>query len=125
MHGTVPTEEDEISYPIAGDAVDHKLYELIQAKYPKAQLTQNMCKTFKEQYGFVTDAKDKIEVMIPVDGKPTPHDITARDEAGLRDPDQPDRRGHPEARLQLQPGIPGEAAPQRAALRRRRPDATA
>jgi actin-like ATPase involved in cell morphogenesis len=30
MHGTVPTDEDEISYPIAGDAVDLKLMELIQ-----------------------------------------------------------------------------------------------
>jgi rod shape-determining protein MreB len=76
MHGTVPTEEDEVSYTIAGDAIDTKLYELIMAKYPKAQLTQNMCKTFKEQYGFVSDAKDKVEVMIPVDGNPTPHDIT-------------------------------------------------
>lgn len=76
MHGTVPTEEDEISYPIAGDAVDQKLYDLIMAKYPQAQLTVNMCKTFKEQYGFVSDARDKVEVMIPVDGKPTPHEIT-------------------------------------------------
>jgi rod shape-determining protein MreB len=76
MHGTVPTEEDEISYPIAGDAVDLELMKLIQAKYPKAQVTQNMCKTFKENYGFVSDARDKIEVMMPVDGKPTPHDIT-------------------------------------------------
>src|SRR5207237_5596035 len=50
--------------------------ELIQSHYPKAQITQNMRKTFKEQYGFVSDAKDKIEVMLPVDGKPTPHDIT-------------------------------------------------
>jgi rod shape-determining protein MreB and related proteins len=76
MHGTVPTEEDEISYPIAGDSVDLELMKLIQAKYPKAQVTQNMCKTFKENYGFVSDARDKIEVMMPVDGKPTPHDIT-------------------------------------------------
>ena len=76
MHGTVPTEEDEISYPIAGDSVDKKLMELILAKYPKVQITQNMCKGFKEQYGFVSDTKDKVEVMIPVDGTPTPHDIT-------------------------------------------------
>src|SRR5215212_9460396 len=52
MHGTVPGEDDEISYPIAGDAVDMKLMELIQQKYPKAQVTQNMCKSFKENYGF-------------------------------------------------------------------------
>src|SRR5438128_3820049 len=30
MHGTVPGEEDEISYTIAGDAVDMKLMELVQ-----------------------------------------------------------------------------------------------
>jgi rod shape-determining protein MreB len=77
MHGTVPTEEDEISYTIAGDAVDQKLWELIMERYPKAQLTVNMCKQFKEQYGVVSDARDKVEVPIPVDGTPTPHDITA------------------------------------------------
>jgi len=76
MHGTVPTEDDEVSYPLAGDSVDQKLHELIMAKFPKAQLTVNMCKQFKEQYGFVSDTKDKVEVMIPVDGTPTPHDIT-------------------------------------------------
>jgi rod shape-determining protein MreB len=76
MHGTVPVEDDEVSYPLAGDAVDQKLYDLILAKWPKAQLTVNMCKGFKEQYGFVSDTKDKVEVQIPVDGTPTPHDIT-------------------------------------------------
>jgi rod shape-determining protein MreB len=76
MHGTVPSDEDEISLTIAGDAVDQKLYELITRRYPKVSLDMNMCKLFKEQYGFVSDAKDKIEVMLPVDGKPTPHDIT-------------------------------------------------
>jgi rod shape-determining protein MreB len=77
MHGTVPTEEDEISYTVAGDAVDQKLWELIMERYPKAQLTSNMCKQFKEQYGVVSDARDRVEVMIPVEGTPTAHDITA------------------------------------------------
>lgn len=76
MHGTVPTAEDEISYSIAGDAIDLRLMELIRAKFPGAQLTQNMCKNWKQQYGYVSDAKNKIVVDIPVNGKPTPHDIT-------------------------------------------------
>lgn len=76
MHGTVPSDDDEISYTIAGDAIDQKLFELIQKRYPQAQLTVNMCKQMKEQYGFVSDTKDKIEVMLPVGGKPTPHDVT-------------------------------------------------
>jgi rod shape-determining protein MreB len=76
MHGTVPGDDDEISYAIAGDSIDQKMFELVMTKYPEAQLTVNMCKSFKEKYGFVNDAKDKIEVMIPVNGKPTPHDVT-------------------------------------------------
>jgi rod shape-determining protein MreB and related proteins len=76
MHGTVPEDNDEISLTLAGDNIDQKLLELIQARYPKAQLTLNMCKLMKEQYGFVSDAKDKIEVILPVEGKPVPHDVT-------------------------------------------------
>jgi rod shape-determining protein MreB and related proteins len=76
MHGTVPTEEDEISITIAGDAVDQKLYDLIKERYPKAAVTVNMCKQIKEKYGYVSDTKDKIMVDMPVDGKPTPHDLT-------------------------------------------------
>ena len=76
MHGTVPGPEDEISFTIAGDAVDTRLFELIRAKFPECQLTQNMCKAFKEQYGYVNDSTSKVEVMIPVKGRPTPHDIT-------------------------------------------------
>ena len=76
MHGTVPTEEDEISLTIAGDAVDQKLHDLIRERYPKAAITVNMCKQIKEKYGYVSDTKDKIMVDLPVDGKPTPHDLT-------------------------------------------------
>jgi len=76
MHGTVPTEEDEVSYTIAGDAIDQKLYELIMQKWPRAQITTNMCKTIKEQYGFVSDTKDRVIVTFPEDGKPTQHDVT-------------------------------------------------
>jgi rod shape-determining protein MreB len=35
-----------------------------------------MCKQIKEQYGFVSDANDKVEVLLPVNGKPTPHNLT-------------------------------------------------
>ena len=76
MHGTVPTEEDEISLTIAGDAVDQKLHDLIKERYPKASITVNMCKQVKEKYGYVSDTKDRIMVDLPVDGKPTPHDLT-------------------------------------------------
>ncbi|HWE95524.1 MAG TPA: MamK family actin-like protein [Tepidisphaeraceae bacterium] len=76
MHGTVPTEEDEVSYTVAGDAVDQKLHDLIMARYPRAQITVNMCKSIKEGYGFVSDTKDRVIVTFPEDGKPSPHDVT-------------------------------------------------
>ena len=76
MHGTVPTADDQISFEIAGDAIDQKLFDLIKQSYPEAQLTVNMCKQFKEQYGFVYNQTEKIEVSVPVDGKPIMHDIT-------------------------------------------------
>ena len=77
MHGTVPTAEDQISLEIAGDAIDQALCGLIKKRHPAAQLTVNMCKQFKEQYGFVNAQTEKIEVSIPVNGKPIMHDITA------------------------------------------------
>jgi rod shape-determining protein MreB len=76
MHGTVPADEDQIGLETAGDAIDRKLHDLILATYPDAQLTVNMCKDMKEQYGFVRESTDKIEVLIPVDGKPVMHDVT-------------------------------------------------
>ena len=75
MHGTVPGDDDQLSLPVAGDAVDQKLFELLTEAYPKASLTVNMCTLWKEQYGFVRDATDPIEVLIPVNGKPVPHNI--------------------------------------------------
>ncbi len=76
MHGTVPADEDQLTLDVAGDAIDQKLYELIREKYPSAQLTINMCKELKEQYGFVRAASDRIEVPFPVDGRPVMHDVT-------------------------------------------------
>ncbi len=76
MHGTVPSPDDQVSLEVAGDAIDQRLYDQIRSRYPDAQLTVNMCREFKERYGFVSDAKDKIEVPLPVNGKPVMHDIT-------------------------------------------------
>ena len=68
--------QDEVPEPARWSGLTHRFHELIMQRYPNAQLTVNMCKGFKEQYGFVSDVKDRVEVMIPVDGTPTPHDIT-------------------------------------------------
>ena len=77
MHGTVPSPEDELSFPIAGDAIDRELHRILSEKYPEASVTVNMCRRFKENYGYVSDTKDVITVKMPVQGKPTDFDITA------------------------------------------------
>ncbi|MFA9477449.1 MamK family actin-like protein [Phycisphaerales bacterium AB-hyl4] len=76
MHGTMPGDDDQVSFNIAGDAIDRKLLELIKKNHPEAQITITMCKRIKEQYGFVSSAQDRIMVTLPVDGKPTEHDLT-------------------------------------------------
>ncbi|MEM1353491.1 MAG: MamK family actin-like protein [Planctomycetota bacterium] len=76
MHGTVPAADDQTTLDIAGDDVDAKLLELINASFPNASVNTTMVKKIKEKFGFVHTAKDKIEVDFPVNGKPTKHDIT-------------------------------------------------
>ncbi len=76
MHGTVPAPEDELSFQIAGDAIDRELHKILTQKHAEASVTVNMCRRFKENYGYVSDTKDKIIVQLPVKGKPTDFDIT-------------------------------------------------
>lgn len=76
MHGTMPEEADQIMYDIAGDAVDAELSRRIEATCPGAQFTVHMVRDIKERYGFVGEAAERCVVELPVDGKPTPFDLT-------------------------------------------------
>lgn len=76
MHGTMPEEGDQITIPIAGDFIDNAIEKNIRTKFPKAQITRQMVKNFKEKYSNVLDDMTPAIANIPVDGKPTPLDIT-------------------------------------------------
>lgn len=76
MHGTMPEDADQLTFDIAGDAIDQELSRLITAKAPGAQFSIFMVKEIKERYGFVGEASEKCVVELPVNGKPTPFDIT-------------------------------------------------
>lgn len=76
MHGTVPSEDDQRSILTAGDYVDQQLFTLLKESFPEADFNLNMVRRFKEQHSFVGTADKDIEVVIPVEGKPTPHNIT-------------------------------------------------
>lgn len=77
MHGTMPSEEDQRTLTTAGDFIDRQLLDLLRERYPQASFTINQVRHFKEHYGFVGEAKDAVRVKVPVEGKPTEHDITA------------------------------------------------
>lgn len=76
MHGSLPTEEDQVTINKAGDAIDAALFALLREKYPEAQFTINMLKILKEKHGYVSDKEEKIEVEFTVDGRPRRFDIT-------------------------------------------------
>lgn len=77
MHGTMPLEEDQRTILTAGDHIDEQLQILLHERYPNADFTLNMVRRFKEEHSFVGEPKQPVVVEIPVDGKPTQHDITA------------------------------------------------
>lgn len=69
VQGYYPTSEDQISSNVAGDAIDQKLAELIQKRYPDIKLTRVTITKMKEANSFV--GKDKsANVKVFVDGKP-------------------------------------------------------
>jgi rod shape-determining protein MreB and related proteins len=77
MRGTMPCEEDQRTILTAGDYIDQQLQTLLQERYPSADFTLNMVRQFKEQFSFVGEPQHPVVIELPVDGKPTAHDITA------------------------------------------------
>ncbi|NLT65413.1 MAG: hypothetical protein GXX84_02275 [Acidobacteria bacterium] len=75
MHGTIPSEEDQKTIFTAGDYVDEQLYSLLLQKYPNSKFNRNMVRQFKEQFSFVRTIDEQICVELPVNGKPSIHDI--------------------------------------------------
>ncbi|TAJ18047.1 MAG: hypothetical protein EPO68_08430 [Planctomycetota bacterium] len=76
MHGTMPEDADQITNTFAGDYVDEELSKLIKKKHPKAQFSAQMIRGIKEKHSSVMDRMEPVEVLLPVDGKPTPFDVT-------------------------------------------------
>jgi rod shape-determining protein MreB len=77
MHGTMPTDDDQITTMKAGDYVDQVFYELLMKKYTDANFTVNMVKRFKEENSTISQHGDSIFIELPVKGKPVRHDVTS------------------------------------------------
>ena len=76
IHGTFPSEEDQVTLSVGGDLVDEQFYNQLRTTYPDAQLTLNMAREIKEKYGVANDAKENAVVSLPVGGKPKQFDVT-------------------------------------------------
>ncbi|MDD3619150.1 MAG: MamK family actin-like protein [Desulfobulbaceae bacterium] len=76
MHGTVPTDEDQRTVLQAGDYIDQQLYNFMAERYPHSDFNLNMVRRFKEEFSFIGDPERAVKVNIPVDGRPTKHDVT-------------------------------------------------
>lgn len=84
MHGTMPTEEDQVTMTTAGDWLDQQLFALFKKKAPNADFTIHKVKEIKEKYAFVTDAAEPVRVELLVSGKPTVFDLTDELRQGCR-----------------------------------------
>lgn len=76
MHGTMPEDADQVMYEIAGDSVDTELARLIRETCPGAQFSDVMVKDIKERHSFLGETGERVVVELPVNGKPTPFDLT-------------------------------------------------
>ena len=76
MHGSMPSDDDQRTITQAGDHIDHQLFTMMKEKYPDSDFNMNMVRLFKEKYAFVGKSKGRVEVEIPVNGRPMLHDIT-------------------------------------------------
>jgi rod shape-determining protein MreB len=77
MHGAIPEEGDQRTILTAGDYVDEQLYSYLSERYPDSRFTPTMVRGFKEKFSFVGEPPEKVEVVLPVNGVPVTHDITA------------------------------------------------
>ncbi len=77
MHGTMPEESDQLTNFFAGDHVDKTLFDLMKKSCPGASFTIEMVKAIKEKNADVSEEMAKIIAMLPVNGKPTPFDVTS------------------------------------------------
>ncbi|MBF0468657.1 MAG: rod shape-determining protein [Desulfamplus sp.] len=84
MHGTIPTEDDQITTFKAGDHIDRVFLDLIRKKYTDANLTMNMVKRFKEENSILSSQSESIYIELPVKGKPTQCDVTDEIKAACR-----------------------------------------
>jgi len=75
MPGTIPEEVDQKTLYVAGNEIDSKFNELLKEKNPGIHVNLSLARKIKEEYAFVGDGPEKIELDFYVDGKLTSIDV--------------------------------------------------
>jgi rod shape-determining protein MreB len=75
IHGTFPSDEDQVTIQEAGDWLDLELMNLIAKKFTGAQITKDMVRKWKEESSYVGGDVHTVEVSLSVDGKSQKVDI--------------------------------------------------
>ena len=75
IHGTFPSDEDQITIQEAGDWLDLALMELVEKKYTGAQVTKDMVRRWKEASSYVGKDVKEVMVELSVEGKKQVVDI--------------------------------------------------
>ena len=75
IHGTFPSDEDQITIQEAGDWLDLELMELVRKKYTGAQVTKDMVRRWKEASSYVGMDVKEVMVELSVEGKKQVVDI--------------------------------------------------
>ncbi len=78
LMGRFPTDDDQRTLAVAGDAVDRQLHSLIEESHPDASVSIHMARAWKERHAFIGDGNgESLIVDAPVVGRPARLDITA------------------------------------------------
>ncbi len=75
IHGTFPSDDDQVTIQEAGDWLDLELKALIAKKFTGAQITKDMVRKWKEESSYVGGDVRNVEVSLSVDGKSQDVDI--------------------------------------------------
>ncbi len=74
--GRYPTEDEQVTIGMAGDAIDQRLHELLAATLPDVSLPREMIRDIKEKHGFVHDPHKPALVELPTDDDTCEFDLT-------------------------------------------------
>lgn len=74
--GMYPSEDEQVTIGIGGDAIDERLHEILQREHPGACLPREMIRDIKEKFGFVHEPSAPVLVELPTDEQSREFDLT-------------------------------------------------